>query len=189
MTSPERPGTGPPLDFADWYAREFPRLRSTLALVTGDVGVAEEATAEAFARALVHWPRLSRTGAPNGWVYTVALNQVRSGWRRMATERRWLARQRAGHVAPPPEPDPWLWDAVARLGPRARTAVALRYVADLSEAEVADAMNLTRGAVASTLHKARARLAVLLADHAPDRVLSPDIAPGVHPETATRSPR
>ncbi len=64
---------------------------------------------------------------------------MRSGWRRLATERRWLARQRAGHVAPPPEPDPWLWDAVARLGPRARTAVALRYVADLSEAEVAGA--------------------------------------------------
>jgi DNA-directed RNA polymerase specialized sigma24 family protein len=106
MTSTDRPGTGPPLDFADWYAREFPRLRSTLALVTGDVGVAEEATAEAFARALVHWPRLSRTGAPNGWVYTVALNQVRSGWRRLATERRWLARQRAGHVAPRRSPIP-----------------------------------------------------------------------------------
>ena len=150
--------------FADWYAREFPRVRAALALATGDTGLAEEAAAEAFARALARWSRLSRGGTPTGWVYTVALNQVRSRFRRLATERRWLARQRAGHVAPPPEPDPALWDAVARLGPRARTAVALRYVADLSEAEVAEAMGLTRGAVASTLHKARARLAVLLSD-------------------------
>ncbi|WP_100349253.1 sigma factor-like helix-turn-helix DNA-binding protein [Luteimicrobium subarcticum] len=43
----------------------------------------------------------------------------------------------------------------AALSPRARTAVALRYGADLAEAEVADAMNVTRGTVATTLFRAR----------------------------------
>ena len=38
-----------------------------------------------------------------------------------------------------------LWDAVRALPPRARTAIALRYAAGLSEAEVATAMNVAVG--------------------------------------------
>ena len=52
---------------------------------------------------------------------------------------------------------------VADLPPRTRTAVALRYVADLTEAQVAEAMNVSRGTVASTLSSARQRLAAVLA--------------------------
>ena len=66
-----------------------------------------------------------------------------------------------------------MWQAVSRLGPRARTAIALRYVADLPEAKVAEAMGITRGAVASTLHKARARLGELLAEKGLDERTTP----------------
>lgn len=156
--------TEPGRDFADWYGREFPRVRAALALAIGDHGLAEEATAEAFAKALVHWARVSTADRPTAWVYTVALNEVRSRLRRMRLERRYAARQQCRAQPPPPEPDPQLWDAVAQLPPRTRTAVALRYVADMSEAEVAAAMGITRGAVASVLHKARRRLAELLDD-------------------------
>ena len=92
-----------------------------------------------------------------------ALNQVRSHARRTRLERRYLASQREGQAPAPAEPDDALWAAVAALPPRARTAIALRYVADLSEAEMAHAMNISRGTVAATLHKARARLAEELA--------------------------
>jgi RNA polymerase sigma-70 factor (ECF subfamily) len=51
---------------------------------------------------------------------------------------------------------------VEDLAPRARTAVALRYVADLTEAEVAEAMNVSRGTVATTLSRARRQLARVL---------------------------
>jgi RNA polymerase sigma-70 factor (ECF subfamily) len=150
-------------EFTAWYARDFARVRATVALAVGDAGLAEEATAEAFARALARWPAVSRMASPYAWVQAVALNEVRSRFRRLRLERRYLARQRAGHTPPPPEPDPALWAAVARLAPRARTAVALRYIADLSEQEVADAMGITRGTAAATLHKARKRLGELLA--------------------------
>jgi DNA-directed RNA polymerase specialized sigma24 family protein len=149
-------------DFSEWYAAGFARVRRAVTLAVGDAGLAEEATAEAFARALLHWPSVSRMGRPDAWVYRVALNQVRSRLRRNQLEERWLARQRIGYYPPPPEPQTALWAAVAQLAPRARTAIALRYVADLSEAEVADAMGITRGTVAATLHKARARLSDLL---------------------------
>lgn len=149
-------------EFAEWYAREFPRVRAALTLAIRDASLAEDATAEAFARALVRWRTVREARTPVAWVYTVALNQVRSSLRRRRLERRWTQQQRVEHVAPPPDPDDDLWQAVASLAPRARTAVALRYIADLPEAEVAEVMGVTRGTVAATLHRARAQLAEML---------------------------
>jgi len=148
-------------EFSQWFAAAFPRVVRALTLATGDGGLAEEAAAEAFARALVHWDTV-RQDRRDRWVYQVALNEMRSRYRRTRLERRWLARQQVVVVPPPAEPETALWRAVAELGPRARTAVALRYVADLTEGEIAQAMGITRGAVAATLHKARSRLSQLL---------------------------
>jgi RNA polymerase sigma factor (sigma-70 family) len=53
--------------------------------------------------------------------------------------------------------------AVQALPPQARQAVALRYVADLTDREVAEVMGLAAGTVARTLHDARAALAETLA--------------------------
>jgi RNA polymerase sigma-70 factor (ECF subfamily) len=152
----------PSADFTQWYAGSYARILRAVTLAVGDAGLAEEATAEAFARALVHSRTVRATRRPDAWVYRVALNEVRSRFRRNRLEQRWIARQQAGHQAPPPEPETALWQAVAQLPPRARTAIALRYIADLPEAEVASAMGITRGATAATLHKARARLTELL---------------------------
>jgi len=152
-------------DFTQWYAREFPRVRAIVSFVVGDPGLGEEATAEAFAKALAHWGTVARADDPTAWVRTVALNEVRSRLRRVRLERRYRSRLTDGYLPPPPEPHPALWAAVAELAPRAREAVALRYVADLTEAQVAVAMGISRGAVAATLNRARQRLSVLLADH------------------------
>lgn len=155
-------GQDPPPDFAPWYAAELPRVCRALALATGDVGLGEEAAAEAFARALASWDRVGRMASPGAWVYTVALNEVRRSWRRGQLERRYVQRLREERIPPPAEPDDALWRAVAALPPRARTAVALRYVADLPEAAVADVMNISRGTVSATLTTARRRLAAAL---------------------------
>ncbi|MBO1751029.1 sigma-70 family RNA polymerase sigma factor [Actinotalea sp. BY-33] len=154
--------TGPPREFAAWYATELPGICRALALATGDVGLGEEAAAEAFARALLHWPRVSQMDSPTAWVYTVALNEVRRSWRRGVLERRYVQRLRDEHLPAPTEPEDELWRAVAALPPRARTAIALRYVADLPEREIADVMNISRGTVAATLSTARRRLAAAL---------------------------
>jgi DNA-directed RNA polymerase specialized sigma24 family protein len=61
-------------------------------------------------------------------------------------------------------PDPDVWTAVRSLPLRQRTAVMLRYVADFAEADIAEAMGVSRGTVAATLSAARRSLALVLAD-------------------------
>lgn len=152
--------------FARWYAAESASLKATLCVVTGNPDLAEEATAEAFARAYARWTTVEVMASPGGWVYTVALNLVRRWARRHALERMTVARFRGSDmpVEVMPELDDELWRAVGDLPPRARTAIGLRYVADLPEGEIADIMGISRGAVAATLSKARIRLAAALAE-------------------------
>ena len=156
-------------DFEDWYRTEHPRVLASLTLVAGDVEVARDATDEAFARALDKWDRVSTMARAGGWTYRVALNLVRRRMRRAALERRLLAR----HADPLalPEPAMELWHLVRALPDRQRRAVVLRYVADLPEAEIAEAMGVARGTVAATLAAARSRLASMVADAPSSEVL------------------
>jgi DNA-directed RNA polymerase specialized sigma24 family protein len=115
------------LDFAAWYESEAGGVCASLAVVLGDRRFAEEVAAEAFARAWADWAGVGRMASPVGWVYRVALNQARSRFRRRRIERR-LALVPVETVAAPSEPADELWQAVRMLPPRARTAIALRYV-------------------------------------------------------------
>jgi len=154
---------GARLEFEDWYRREHPRLVASLALVSGNIDLAREGADEGFARALVRWHRVGEMLSPGGWTYRVALNYVRRRQRRATLERRLLSGHRPSEPTIP-EPAIEFWDAVRSLPERQRTAVVLRYVADLPEAEVAEAMGIARGTVASTLDAARRRIAPLLID-------------------------
>lgn len=136
-----------------------PTRGSTLAFASGDRQLAEEATDEAFVRALERWPRVCGMAAPAAWVTTVGLNCIRRAKRRRRLEEHLLRRARPETVAPLAVADP-VWAQVASLPARQRTAVALRYLADLTEPEVAAAMGISRGTVASTLADARRRLAL-----------------------------
>jgi RNA polymerase sigma factor (sigma-70 family) len=148
--------------FESWYRREHPRLVTSLLLVSGDLHAAQDAADEAFARALVHWSRVSAMTSPNGWTYRVALNVLRRRGRRAAVERRLLAQHRAPTEIPAPAGE--AWEAVRQLPPRQRAAVVLRYVADLTEEQVGVAMGVSRSTISSALADARRTLGRLLAD-------------------------
>lgn len=138
-----------------------------MALTTGNRDLAEDIAAEAFERAFKRWSSLVEKGDPTSWLFTVAWNEARSNWRRRLTHSRLIERLTAAPHATAPEPpipNHELWEAIARLPDRSRQAVGLRYVADLTEAQVAEVMGITRGTVASTLSDARRRLAAQLAE-------------------------
>jgi RNA polymerase sigma-70 factor (ECF subfamily) len=144
--------------FETWYRAERPRVLAALTIVTGDRDLAMEATDEAFARAYERWRRVSAMTNPTGWLYRVALNQVR----RLARRRAFESRLRFRLASPPPDAmvssDVDLWAAIGALPNRQRHALVLRYVADLPEVEVSRIMGITRGAVSSAASKARSNL-------------------------------
>lgn len=149
-------------DFAEWYRAEHPNVVGSMLVLCGDPDLAREVTDEAFARALSRWSKVERMRSPGGWTYRVALNQLRRTMRRrvVETERMTVVAESVPAIAEHRE----VWDAVAALPERQREAVVLRYVADLPEAEIATAMKVSRGTVASTLADARTSLAKYLAD-------------------------
>jgi DNA-directed RNA polymerase specialized sigma24 family protein len=71
--------------------------------------------------------------------------------------------RRLRHDPPPPVAPPAveseLWNAVRALPVRQRTAVALRYVCDLPQEQIAEVMHIAVGTVSATLTAARKRLA------------------------------
>jgi RNA polymerase sigma-70 factor, ECF subfamily len=150
------------------YREHRDRLIATVNAATRcGADLATEAVDEAFVRALAKWSRVERMDAPVGWIFTVARNVVHKTRGRRSVESD-LVRRAGGHggdqVVPVVATEAqWeLWDAVAALPDREREAVALRYLGDLTELQVAETMGIAPGTVAATLHAARKHLAATL---------------------------
>jgi RNA polymerase sigma factor (sigma-70 family) len=137
-------------------------VTSVYAFVQRRVGrdLAEEVTAEAFARAFESRGRYEAAqehALP--WLLGIASNVMRRHWR---SERRRLAAyaRAVQHERPAAEPDVDgdVMRAVARLPRRQREVLLLAAWADLSYAEIAHALDLPIGTVRSRLARARSRL-------------------------------
>lgn len=150
-------GVSPDRDFEPWYRDAWPQLVRALAGQGVAVTEAEEAVAEACARALQRWSTVSGMASPDAWAYRVALNVARRRARRQAWEKRFSATLRIGSAAPPEGEHP-LWRYVAVLPQREREVVVLRYVCDLTQQAIADWLEIAPGTVAATLSHARRHL-------------------------------
>jgi len=146
-----------PRSFEPWYRDEFPRLVRALFLIGRDRELAIDAASEAFARALERWDRVGAMASPTGWTYTVGLNVLRRTLRRRRLEGL-LVRRHARPNALSLDSHVELWDALARLPLRERTAVVLHYFLDLPQDKVAGMMGVAPGTVAAALHSARTKL-------------------------------
>ena len=125
----------------------------------GDRSAAEEVAQETLARAFVRWPAVSRHDEP--WVARVATNLAIGRWRR----HRETASLKECHDAPSATTFDAqvlelleLLEALSHLPRRQREVLALRYLADMPEREVAAAMHTTVGTVKQHTHRALGRL-------------------------------
>jgi RNA polymerase sigma factor (sigma-70 family) len=144
--------------FRVMYETEFPNVCRTVALMCGDPSVAEDATQEAFARALARWRRLRDAPWIAGWVTTTAINVARRELRRRPAPQAKPIRE----VELDAELD--LRAAVSSLPPRQQEAVALFYLLDMSVTDAASAMGCDEGTVKTHLARARTTLARTLQD-------------------------
>ena len=97
---------------------------------------------QAFAWVLERWPRVRTMDSPIGWTFTVARNLLRRSVKRSACDRSVEVT-----VNPTPEIDTALWDVVRSLPKRAAQLIVLRYVADLTEPEIATTLGIAKGTV------------------------------------------
>lgn len=141
--------------------QDYARVVTAVALVSGSRPAAEDAVQEALLRAWSRSDRGERIDSLAAWTTTVALNLSRSGIRRSIAERK--ARRRVAVFAEDAvrAPDADTLDverALAALPRRQREVAVLRYLLDLDTKETAEALNISDGAVKSTLAKARLTL-------------------------------
>jgi RNA polymerase sigma-70 factor (sigma-E family) len=121
--------------------------------------VAQEACARAFAR----WSKVAGCASPEGWAAHVAGNLAIDHWRKRQTVDKY-----AGEFAPAPtrfdDARVDLHRALATLPRRQRQVVVLRFIADLSEADVAAALGCSLGTVKSHASRGLAQLREILGD-------------------------
>src|SRR5688572_29580685 len=93
------------------YRLEVGRCTATLIRVLGDIDLAEDAVAEAFAIAAERWPVTGIPPNPGGWITTTARNRAVDRLRREATRTdRYVAAHRLHHDEMEPDATPPLDD-------------------------------------------------------------------------------
>ena len=136
------------------YRSRFDIFTRVAATVTGDSERARDAVQEAFATALRKRRSFRGEGPLEAWVWRIVLNAARMDVRRSISAIGEDEPAANGH----PERDAELRMALARLPERQRTAVFLRYYADLDYAAIGEALGIAEGTVAATLNAAHAAL-------------------------------
>src|SRR4051794_17897556 len=153
----------PPSDeaFTELVAASWPALYRTAYLLLGDRGLAEDLVQTALAKTYASWGKVRDVEAARGYARTTLVNTAASWFRK--TEPR-DDRYAADRLAGDPADRPMLMGALARLAPRQRAVVVLRFYEDLSVADTAAALHCSEGTVKSQTSDALTTLRGLLGD-------------------------
>jgi RNA polymerase sigma-70 factor (sigma-E family) len=159
--------------FLDQRLRQLARLATVLC---GDRATGEDVLQEVLLRTHQLWPRISIVDSPYGYVRKMLVHE------HLAWCRKWDRQVPVAHVdIGHREPDPAIQitdraDLRERLGdlaPQQRAAIVLRYFADLSDAEIAEALECSPVTVRSYISRALSALRVALhselAEYTPSR--------------------
>lgn len=149
--------------FSLLYERYVDRIYNYIYYRTGNHHDAEDLTARTFYRALKHFPRYVDRGAPfSAYLYRIAHNVV-ANWHRDTKRRQMvpleevtlLALQRDEPVVASDEQyeREMLLAAVRRLPPDRQQLLILKFVEQMSNAEIAEVMGRSEGAIKSLYHR------------------------------------
>lgn len=158
---PETAQLDPKTQFRQLYDQEFNAVFRAVRAMVLDTAAAEDLTQETFVRAYRARNRYTPTAPPGAWLRRIGVNLAISHLRRqklarflparlyMAPDRRDYDRAEARSVVE---------KALAGLSPKLRAAVVLHYYEGLTREEIADALGVPPGTVASRIAKAVATM-------------------------------
>jgi RNA polymerase sigma-70 factor (ECF subfamily) len=152
-------------DFAEAARRHLDDVHAFLVYLTGDRAVAEDLTAETFARALERWHRYDpRRGAARTWLCQLARSTALDHFRAEDRRRRREGRYAVAELRESAEPvfgeglSPALERALAQLSAAEREVVALRVVLELDGEGAARVLGISTTACSTRLSRALAKL-------------------------------
>ena len=152
-------------DFAEAAKRHLDDVHAFLVYLTGDRAVAEDLTAETFARALERWHRYyPRRGGARTWLCQLARSTALDHFRAEDRRRRREGRYAVAELRESAEPvfgeglSPALERALAQLSAAEREVVALRIVLELDGEGAARVLGISTTACSTRLSRALAKL-------------------------------
>ncbi len=153
---PSRPGLESLDDLAALFEELMPGLVRLAHLLTGSLALAEEAVQDAF---VTVYQRRADINKPEQYLRRVVVNNCHSRTRRRGVEKQKLqiVASQSSHADWPPEVDE-VWDLLAHLSARQRTALVLRFYEDLTVPAIAEVMEVRPGTVKSLIHRGLAQL-------------------------------
>jgi len=154
------------------FRDQWGRVLATLVGILGDIELAEDAAAEAFAVAAERWPRDGEPANPTGWLITTARNRAIDQLRRqqvLAAKTTQLARDLQAGPQPPEAPmdDATIPDERLELiftcchpalAPETQVALTLRTLGGLSTDEIALAFLLPFETMSKRLTRAKHKI-------------------------------
>lgn len=153
------------------FAAHYRPLVRLAALLLRDSGAAEEVVQDAYVALHGRWWRLREPDKALAYLRACVVNKSRSALRHRRVVDRHALTQRPLPDAPSAEAGALgaldsaaVVAALHELPTRQREALVLRYYGDLSEAEIADTMGISRGAVKSHTSRGIATLRLRLAE-------------------------
>ncbi|WP_163509095.1 sigma-70 family RNA polymerase sigma factor [Fodinicola acaciae] len=160
----------------DLFKASYSRLVAGVYAFTGDLGEAQDAVQEAFARATAQPARTLGADSPEAYVYTIARNVARGRWRReqRLAERLQLEQARLDGPLPPSPDRVALVRALNKLPAAQREALVRFHFADQSLEEIAAAVGAPVGTIKARLSRGRAALHAMIDETVDD--LRPDVA-------------
>jgi RNA polymerase sigma-70 factor (sigma-E family) len=143
--------------YCEFFVTRRRRLLGIAYAILGSWPAAEDATQTAFVKLYLHWPRIDPAAVDSYARRTVVTTSIQASQKR---RREPLTDSPAEHAAREIDVDVRvdLMGALAQLSPRDRAVLALRFLEDLSVAEVAALLGVAEGTVKSQTNRALARL-------------------------------
>ncbi|MFB4318194.1 RNA polymerase sigma factor [Actinomadura sp. 21ATH] len=149
------------------HRAEWARVVASLTKRFGDLDIAEEAAAEAFATAVERWPAGGVPPNPGAWLTTTANRKAIDRIRRESKRGDKQQEARMVHGDGPPEPPGAIDDERLRmiftcchpaLAMRTRVALTLRMVGGLTVPEIARAFLMQEAATGQRITRAKAKI-------------------------------
>ncbi len=150
-------------DFELWVQARGGALARSAYLLTGDAHLAEDLLQETLTRVAQKWRKVVREGSPDPYARRVMHNLAVDAWRRRRARPAEVLGAVPAELAgrgddADVERRVVLRDALARLTPRQRAVLSLRFYEDLTEVETASVLGCSVSTVKSTAREALARL-------------------------------